>query len=153
VGLLINYWLIHWLVGGYRQLLTVLGYIVAWRHHFESFTVATINTTGVTSGARTADPSGAPEFTPVFSGVRVTRSLVLCVCFVDLCLSFYLFFWPWCCLSFDLRILITPLVSTNSSWRLVNPVAHETISKLVHTIDKNDINPLLTCLMLQIYNI
>jgi hypothetical protein len=25
------------------------------------------------------------------------------------------FFWPLCCLSFDLRILITPLVSSNSS--------------------------------------
>ena len=42
---------------------------------------------------------------PVFSGVCVTRSLVLCVCFVDRCLSF--FFWPLCCFSFDLRILIT----------------------------------------------
>ena len=31
---------------------------------------------------------------PVFSGVRVTRSLVLCVCFVDRCLSFSL--WPLC---------------------------------------------------------
>ena len=42
---------------------------------------------------------------PVFSGVRVTRSLVLYVCFVDRCLSF--FFWLLCCLSFfDLRILI-----------------------------------------------
>ena len=30
---------------------------------------------------------------PIFSGVRVTRSLVLCVCFVDRCLSF-------CTLSF-----------------------------------------------------
>ena len=30
-----------------------------------------------TSGAGTADPSGTPEFTPGFSGVRVTRSLVL----------------------------------------------------------------------------
>ena len=29
-----------------------------------------------------------PEFTPVFSGVRVTRCFVLCVCFVDRCLSF-----------------------------------------------------------------
>ena len=28
----------------------------------------------------------------VFSGVRVTRSLVLCVCFVDRCLSFCTFF-------------------------------------------------------------
>ena len=50
----------------------------------------------------------------VFSGFRVTRSLDLCVCFVDRCLSFL--FWPLCCLSFfALRILITPLVSSNSS--------------------------------------
>jgi hypothetical protein len=28
---------------------------------------------------------------PVFSGVHVTRFLVLCVCFVDRCLSFYTF--------------------------------------------------------------
>ena len=28
---------------------------------------------------------------PEFSGVRVTRSLVLCVCFVDRCLSFCTF--------------------------------------------------------------
>jgi hypothetical protein len=44
-----------------------------------------INTTGVTSGARTAYPSGEHEFTSRFRGVRVTRSLVLCVCFVDRC--------------------------------------------------------------------
>ena len=50
-----------------------------------------INTTGVTSGAGTAYPSGAHEFTPGFSGVRVTRALVLCVCFVDCCLSFNTF--------------------------------------------------------------
>ena len=81
---------------------------------------------------------------PIFSGVCVTRSLVLCVCFVDRYLSFctfsfghcvvcsssiygfwlplwYLltllvllcfFFWPLCCLFFfDIRIVITPLVS------------------------------------------
>ena len=29
---------------------------------------------------------------PVFSEVRVTRSVVLCVCFVDRCLSFCTFF-------------------------------------------------------------
>ena len=54
---------------------------------------------------------------PVFSGVRVTRSLVLYVCFVDRCFSFCtFFFWALCCLFlFDLRILITPLVSSNSS--------------------------------------
>jgi hypothetical protein len=44
--------------------------------------------TGVTNRAGTAYPSRAPEFTPVFCGVRVTRSLVFCVCFVDRCLSF-----------------------------------------------------------------
>jgi len=45
---------------------------------------------------------------PVFSGVCVTRSLVLWVCFVDLCLSF--FFWSLCCLFFfDIRILMLML--------------------------------------------
>ena len=39
---------------------------------------------GVTSGAGTAYPYGTPESTPDFSWVRVTRSLVLYVCFVDL---------------------------------------------------------------------
>jgi hypothetical protein len=37
--------------------------------------------------AGTAYPSGASEFTPVFSGVRVTRSLYLYVCFVDRCVT------------------------------------------------------------------
>ena len=47
----------------------------------------------------------------IVSGVHVTRSLVLYVCFVDRC-----FFWSLCCLFFfDIRILITPLVSSNSS--------------------------------------
>jgi hypothetical protein len=32
---------------------------------------------------------------PVFSAVRVTQSLVLYVCFVDPCLSF----WPLCCIA------------------------------------------------------
>ena len=47
----------------------------------------------------------------IFSGIRVTRSLVFCVMFCSL--SF--FFWPLCSLSFHLQILITPLVSSNSS--------------------------------------
>jgi hypothetical protein len=38
---------------------------------------------GATSGAGTTYPSGTPEFTLSFNGVRVTPSLVLCVCFVD----------------------------------------------------------------------
>jgi hypothetical protein len=58
---------------------------------------------------------------PVFSAVRVTRSLVLCVCFVDRCL--YFLFWPLCCLFFfDIRILIAPLVSSNSSYLKIIPI-------------------------------
>ena len=55
------------------------------------------------------------EFT--LSGVRVTQSLVLCLCFVDRCLSLCpLSFWSlWCLSFFDSWILITPLVSSNSS--------------------------------------
>jgi hypothetical protein len=33
---------------------------------------------------------------PVFSGIRITRSLVLCVCFVDSCLSFCPFSFGHC---------------------------------------------------------
>ena len=40
---------------------------------------------------------------PVFSEVRVTRSLVLCVCFVDRCLLLCFFVWP---LSWYLQTLL-----------------------------------------------
>jgi hypothetical protein len=74
---------------------------------------------GVTSGAGTDYPSRAHEFIPGFSGIRVTRSLLLCVMFcrsLFFLLSF--FFWPLCRLFFfDIRIVITPLVSSNSSWQ------------------------------------
>jgi hypothetical protein len=55
---------------------------------------------------------------PIFSEVCVTRSLVLCVCFVDRCLSFVLFLLTMV-FFFNLRILITPLVSLNSSYVVV----------------------------------
>ena len=58
---------------------------------------------------------------PVFSEVRVTGSLVLCVMFcrsLFVILSF--FFQSLCCLSlFNVQILITPLASSNSSHPLV----------------------------------
>ena len=45
---------------------------------------------------------------PVFSGVRVTRSLVLYVCFVDRCLSICTFSFGYFSLFFfDIRILIS----------------------------------------------
>jgi hypothetical protein len=76
-----------------------------------------INKTGATSGAGTAYPSGAPEFTTGFSGVRATRSLDLCVCFVDRCLSFIL--WPLSCLSFTLSwFLITIMIRAAFTYTL-----------------------------------
>jgi hypothetical protein len=42
------------------------------------------NTTDVKCGIGTAYPSGAPEFTPGFNGVRVARSLVFCLMFCRL---------------------------------------------------------------------
>ena len=56
---------------------------------------------------------------PVLSEVRATRYLILCVNFVDRCLSFCpltLFIVPLSII--DLRILITPLVSSNSSYQI-----------------------------------
>jgi hypothetical protein len=47
---------------------------------------------GVTSEAETAHPSGAPEFTPGFSGVRVARFFS----FVGRCLSFCAFSFGHC---------------------------------------------------------
>jgi hypothetical protein len=46
-----------------------------------------------------------------FTGIRVARSLVFCVVF---CTSLF-FLLVECCLSFDLSILIAPLVSSNSA--------------------------------------
>ena len=52
-----------------------------------------------------------------FCGVRVTRSLVFCAMFCrSLFVHLSFFFWPLRCPFFDLRILITPLVSSSSSW-------------------------------------
>jgi hypothetical protein len=49
-------------------------------------------------------------YLPFWFSQYVARFLVLCVCFVDRCLSFC----PLCCLSFsDLWLLIIPLVSSN----------------------------------------
>jgi hypothetical protein len=55
------------------------------------------------SGAGTAYPSGANELTPGFSGVGVTRSLVLYVCFVDRCL-------PFCNFSFAHCVVCSPSI-------------------------------------------
>ena len=54
---------------------------------------------------------GNMDSRPVFSGVRVAQSLVFCVVY---CGSLFVhFFWSLHFISFDLRLLITPLVSSN----------------------------------------
>jgi hypothetical protein len=80
------------------------------------------NKTGATSGTGTAYLPEQLCSLPIFSGFRVTRSLATFVCFVDGCFcSFVVFHSALCCLFFfDIRVLITPLVSSNSSWLLLS---------------------------------
>ena len=68
--------------------------------------------TGVTSGAETADHSGAPEITSGFCGIRVAQLLVFGVVF---CRQMFVFFPSlsgdhYMVLSFVLRLLITCLI-------------------------------------------
>ena len=57
-----------------------------------------------------------PSSHPVFSGIRVARSIVFCVVLYRLLfVLFSLVIWPLYCLSFDLQLLINPLVSSNFS--------------------------------------
>jgi hypothetical protein len=55
---------------------------------------------------------------PVFSGARVTRSLVLCVCFVDRCLSFCTFSFAHCIVCSIVHISKSlPQVFGRRAWR------------------------------------
>jgi len=87
---------------------------------FVVITILVCSTTGDTSGVGTNYPSGAHEFTTVFSVVTVVQSsLVFCVVFCRFFFFFIFFFWSLYCLSFiDLRflIVITPFVSSNLSY-------------------------------------
>ena len=59
---------------------------------------------------------------PVFSGVRVTRSLDLYACFVDRCLSFCTFSFGHCVVCSSIYgFWLSPLVSVNSSLGIVCP--------------------------------
>jgi hypothetical protein len=58
--------------------------------------------------------SGVPEFTP---GSCYSIFSFICMFCRSLFVLLYFFFWPLCCLFFfDIRILIAPLVSLNSSY-------------------------------------
>ena len=71
---------------------------------------------------------------PVFGGVRVTRSLVLCLHSMfcrSLLVLLYFYFWPLCCLFFfDIRILFAPLVSSNSSYNAIGNVTSNFLGQL-----------------------
>ena len=71
----------------------------------------TSDTKGANSGSKTVYPFSI-IFHPRF--LVLLKSLVFCVVF---CRSLFVFFticfWPCYCLSFDLRLRITPLVSSN----------------------------------------
>ena len=79
---------------------------------------------------------------PVFSGVRVTRSLVLYFFFCrSLFVPLYFFFWPLCCLFFfDIRILITLLVSSNTSF-----INEKHATDLIKTYISNDVRTTRFC--------
>ena len=73
----------------------------------------------------------------IFSLVRVTRPLILCVM---LCRSLFVllsfFLWPMCCLSFELLILITHLVSSNSSYLVLSLITRykANLSETMHLL-------------------
>ena len=75
---------------------------------------------------------------PVLSGVRVTRSLVLCVCFVDRCLSFCTFSFGHCVVcSSSTYDLIAPLVSSNSSYYVIKICSLYLLLSLRHTYNSS----------------
>jgi hypothetical protein len=83
--------------------------------------------TGVSSGVGTAYPSGADGIIHSFSGVRVARSIfgvVFCTLLFLLLSSFIL---PLYCMSFyNLRLLITPLLSIDLSYNVFNYCIYKT---------------------------
>jgi hypothetical protein len=73
------------------------------------------NTTGATCEGGTVYLSGPPEFIQGCDGICIARSLVFCVVFCRSLLS--LFFWSFTYfLSFDLRLLISPLINFIYGW-------------------------------------
>ena len=104
-----------------KEIINDTFYIIILLYHEDNQTYKNtnnirFNTTGVTSGERTACSSGAPEFTPSFQwGSCYSIFSFICMFCRSLFVLLY-FVLPLCCLFFfDIRILITPLVYSNSS--------------------------------------
>jgi len=67
------------------------------------------NTTGATSGTKTAYPSGAPELPLVRQEISFSQFVVFCAVFCILLFALLsIFSWSLYCLAYDLRFLITP---------------------------------------------
>ena len=79
-------------------------------------------TTGATSGAGTAFLSWSPVFIPGFYCGSCYSCMFCSSLFVPLYFFFCLLSWLCCLFFFDLRILITPLVSSNSAYRHISPL-------------------------------
>jgi hypothetical protein len=73
------------------------------------------------TGTGTAHPSGTPEYTTIFSGVRVSRSFVLW-CFVDRCLSFYHYFLLFIVLAASSLCELRLLLLNKEGWAVPVPV-------------------------------
>jgi hypothetical protein len=73
----------------------------------------------------------------VFSGVYVTQSLIFCVVFCRLLfVLLYFFFWPLCCLFFDLQLLITPQVSYfRTTYKLVHVLLNQIDLDMIHLLN------------------
>ena len=94
-----------------------------------------INMTGATRGAGTAYPQVASEFTPVFQwGLCYSMFSFMCMFCRSLFALLYFFLWPLCGQFFDLRILITPLVSSNSFYTVLKIKIKTQISNLMYTV-------------------
>ena len=92
-----------------------------YRKHFSGLSSFTtyfrvcncINTTGATSESGSTDPSGAPEFTQLFSETRVTRPLALYIFFLLPCLVISI--WNTC------RYLLL-FLKKNGFWNKTTPI-------------------------------
>ena len=84
-----------------------------------------INTTGTTSGAGTAPlPEHYRVHTRFQWGSCYSIFSFICMFCRSLFVILYFFFWPLCCLFFfDIRIMIAPLISSNSSITVIKFVS------------------------------
>ena len=101
--------------------------------------------TGVRCGTGTANPSGVPEFIPGFSGVRVTRCLVLwivvffLVLFLLTILMLILLRFTASDYYFGIFILLSMVLSGQYIRYCIDLSAHDTLNCTTHTLFRTDV--------------